>query len=90
MFNIVKRRDFMLGQHAQTRQEAEKLLAEKYGRDHIVVEAGELSSNPLCPISNPDWPLVPAQGQVPEMPERKRLTAEPSRAAFARRLARSN
>jgi hypothetical protein len=39
MFNIVKRRDFMLGQHAQTRQEVEKLLAEKYGQDHIVVEA---------------------------------------------------
>jgi hypothetical protein len=41
MFNIVKRRDFMLGQDLPTRQEAEKLLAEKYGRDHIVVEAGE-------------------------------------------------
>jgi hypothetical protein len=39
MFNIVKRRDFMLGQHAQTRQEAEKLLVEKYGQDQIVVEA---------------------------------------------------
>jgi hypothetical protein len=46
MFNIVKRRDFMLGQHAQTRQEAEKLLAEKYGHDHIVVEANEPSSKP--------------------------------------------
>jgi hypothetical protein len=46
MFNIVKRRDFMLGQHAQTRQEAEKLLAEKYGQDHIVVEASEPSSDP--------------------------------------------
>jgi hypothetical protein len=47
MFNIVKRRDFMLGQPAQTRQEAEKLLAEKYGRDHIVVEANEPPSNPV-------------------------------------------
>jgi hypothetical protein len=46
MFNIVKRRDFMLGQAAQTRQEAEKLLAEKYDQDHIVVEANELPSNP--------------------------------------------
>jgi hypothetical protein len=46
MFNIVKRRDFMLGQHAQTRQEAEKLLTEKYGKDHIVVEANEPPSNP--------------------------------------------
>jgi hypothetical protein len=45
MFNIVKRRDFMLGRPAQTRQEAEKLLAEKYGRDHIVVEANEPPSN---------------------------------------------
>jgi hypothetical protein len=46
MFNIVKRRDFMLGQHAQTRQEAENLLVEKYGKDHIVVEASEPPSNP--------------------------------------------
>jgi len=46
MFNIVKRRDLMLGQHAQTRQEAEKLLAEKYGQDHIVVEASEPSRDP--------------------------------------------
>ena len=47
MFNIVKRRDFMLGQAAQTRQEAEKLLAEKYGRDHIVVAANEPPSDPF-------------------------------------------
>jgi hypothetical protein len=47
MFNIVKRRDFMLRQPAQTRQEAEKLLAEKYGRGHIVVEANEPPSNPF-------------------------------------------
>jgi len=46
MFNIVKRRDLMLGQHAQTQQEAEKLLAEKYGQDHIVVEASEPSRDP--------------------------------------------
>jgi hypothetical protein len=36
----------MLGQPAQTRQEVEKLLAEKYGRDHIVVETNEPPSNP--------------------------------------------
>jgi hypothetical protein len=47
MFNIVKRRDFMLGQPAQTPQEAEKLLAEKHGRDHIVIEANEPPSNPF-------------------------------------------
>ena len=47
MFNIVKRRDFMLGRPAQTRQEAEKLLAEKHGRDHIVIEANEPPSNPF-------------------------------------------
>jgi hypothetical protein len=41
MFNIVRRRDFMLGQDLPTRQEAEKLLIEKYGKDHIVVQAGE-------------------------------------------------
>jgi hypothetical protein len=75
---------FHARQHAQTRQEAEKLLAEKYGWDHIVVEASELPSNLLCPVSNPDWPLLPAQGWVPETPERKRLTAKPSRATFSR------
>jgi hypothetical protein len=31
MLNIVKRRDFMRGHSAQTRQETEKLLAAKYG-----------------------------------------------------------
>jgi hypothetical protein len=47
MFNIFKRRDFMLGQPAQTRQEAEKPLAERYGPDHVVVEANEPPSNPF-------------------------------------------
>jgi hypothetical protein len=47
MLNIVKRRDFMRGHSAQTRQETEKLLAEKYGLDHIVVEANEPPSNPF-------------------------------------------
>jgi hypothetical protein len=56
MFNIVKRRDFMLGQPAQTRQEAEKLLAEKYGRDHIVVEANE------PPVLPGKTPLPPVNG----------------------------
>jgi hypothetical protein len=59
MFNIVKRRDFMLGQHAPTRQQAEKLLAEKYGQDHIVVEAAEPPSDPLCRDEHHEWPLVP-------------------------------
>jgi hypothetical protein len=45
MFNIVRRRDFMLGRDLPTRQEAEKLLTEKYGKDHIVVEAGEPVTN---------------------------------------------
>jgi hypothetical protein len=51
MFNIVKRRDFMLGKPAQTRQEAEKLLSEKYGPDHVVVEANEPPSNPFIRLS---------------------------------------
>jgi hypothetical protein len=41
MFNIVRRRDFMLAQDLPTKEDAEKLLAEKYGRDHIVVETPE-------------------------------------------------
>jgi hypothetical protein len=59
MFNIVKRRDFLLGQHASTRQEAEKLLAETYGQDHIVVEATETASDSLCRDENAGLLLVP-------------------------------
>jgi hypothetical protein len=37
MFNIVKRRDFMLAEDTSTMQEAEQLLITKYGPDYIVV-----------------------------------------------------
>ena len=37
MFNIVKRRDFMLAQDVATEQEAEQRLRDQYGRDYIVV-----------------------------------------------------
>lgn len=37
MFNIVKRRDFMLDQHLSTREEAEK-AARDYGKDYVAVE----------------------------------------------------
>jgi hypothetical protein len=36
MFNIVKRRDFMLGHDLPTRQEVEK-MREQYGREYVVV-----------------------------------------------------
>jgi hypothetical protein len=37
MFNIVKRRDFMLADDLPTLSEAERLRLEKYGREYIVV-----------------------------------------------------
>ena len=37
MFNIVKRRDFMLAHDVATEQEAEQRLRDQYGRDYIVV-----------------------------------------------------
>ncbi len=36
MFNIVKRRDFMLGQDVATAQEAEQRLRDQYDCDYIV------------------------------------------------------
>jgi hypothetical protein len=46
MFNIVKRKDFMLGHHVPTKQEAEK-LRDDYGGEYVVVQiesAGETQS----------------------------------------------
>lgn len=37
MFNIVKRRDFMLADDMVSWHEAEKLRLEKYDHDHIVI-----------------------------------------------------
>ncbi|HMI14623.1 MAG TPA: hypothetical protein VK567_24160, partial [Bradyrhizobium sp.] len=41
MFNIVKRRDFMLANDTSTLQEAEQLLLTNYGRDYIVVNRAD-------------------------------------------------
>jgi hypothetical protein len=41
MFNIVKRRDFMLAENLPTRQEAEKLCAEKYGGDPSAINCNQ-------------------------------------------------
>ena len=38
MFNIVKRRDFMLADDLPTLEQAEQMLFDKYGRDYIVVK----------------------------------------------------
>jgi hypothetical protein len=49
MFNIVKRRDFMLGNHVLTRQEAEK-LRDDYGKEYVVVQTAwhaEVGDDPL-------------------------------------------
>jgi hypothetical protein len=37
MFNIVKRRDFMLADDLPTLSEADQLRLEKYGREYVVV-----------------------------------------------------
>jgi hypothetical protein len=37
MFNLVKRRDLMLGHDVPTQQEAEK-LRDQYGKDYMVVQ----------------------------------------------------
>jgi hypothetical protein len=42
MFNIVKRRDFMLASDTATAQEAEQLLLARYGRDYIVVNRANI------------------------------------------------
>jgi|SRR5882724_3784905 len=41
MFNIVRRRDFLLGTNLPTRSEAQQICDEKYGSDHIVIETDE-------------------------------------------------
>lgn len=40
MFNIVKRRDFMLGRNVSTKEEAEQ-AARNYGKDYIAVSYSE-------------------------------------------------
>jgi hypothetical protein len=40
MFNIVKRRDFMLGQDLPTKQDAEKAL-DNYGKEYVVIQTDE-------------------------------------------------
>jgi hypothetical protein len=54
MFNIVKRRDFMLGRNVLTEQEAEKLIEETYGADHIVVRAEEPEQASVLTTKSPD------------------------------------
>ena len=44
MFNIVKRRDFMLASDTATAQEAEQLLFARYGHDYIVVNRADIDS----------------------------------------------
>jgi hypothetical protein len=56
MFNIVRRRDFMLGHDLPTREEAQKLCDEKYGGDHVVIETA-----PSVPARNPPAAPVPSR-----------------------------
>ena len=55
MFNIVKRRDFMLAQDVATEQEAEQRLRDQYGRDYIVVSRAdaEPSKEPQSTLRSP-------------------------------------
>jgi hypothetical protein len=53
MFNIVKRRDFMLANDTSTLQEAEQLLLTNYGRDYIVVNRAD-----AVPIEELQTPTV--------------------------------
>lgn len=46
MFNIVKRRDFMLGQNVATEEEAEQ-AAREYGADYIAVKIKPLGVDAL-------------------------------------------
>jgi hypothetical protein len=51
MFNIVKRKDFMLGQDVATAQEAEQRLRDQYDRDYIVVNRADVE-----PVKEPQSP----------------------------------
>jgi hypothetical protein len=55
MFNIVKRRYFMLGQDVLTRREAEKAI-DDYGTDYVVVETVAEPSSPRT--ANPSTPQL--------------------------------
>jgi hypothetical protein len=54
MFNIVKRRDFMLGQDVATAQEAEQRLRDQYDCDYIVVNRADVE-----PVNEPLSTLTP-------------------------------
>jgi hypothetical protein len=43
MFNIVKRRDFMLADDLPNREETQRLCDGKYPLDHFVVETAQLA-----------------------------------------------
>jgi len=51
MFNIVKRRDFMLANDTSTLQEAEQCLLTNYGRDYIVVNRAD--AKPIEELQTP-------------------------------------
>jgi hypothetical protein len=53
MFNIVKRRDFMLGQDVATVQEAEQWLRDQYDRDYIIVNRAAVE-----PVKEPQSPTL--------------------------------
>ena len=51
MFNIVKRRDFRLGQDVATAQEAEQRLRDQYDCDYIVVNRADVE--PIEELQSP-------------------------------------
>jgi hypothetical protein len=58
MFNIVKRQDFMLGQDIPTWREAEELRLEKYGREHMLKQLGDIFTDAVALLAarkQRDW-----------------------------------
>ena len=51
MFNVVKRRDFMLGQDLPTKQDAEKAL-DNYGKEYVVIRTDEPRHQEQSPTEN--------------------------------------
>ena len=51
MFNIVKRRDCMLGQDLPTKQDAENAL-DNYGKEYVVIRTDEPRHQEQSPTEN--------------------------------------
>jgi hypothetical protein len=66
MFNIVKRRDFMLGQDVPTKQEAEK-AHDNYGGEYVVVQTTEPERRDQHPSESQRHALGKAEAEAGRM-----------------------